>query len=462
VGDDGWDPVREQRVPQEREDVRTAGEDGQARWDGLDLAGRQLVRAGEEWRSELYRIATSQFLRCADVLDLDQERRERLIEPRRALIVVFPVRMNDGSVKSFTGYRVQHTLTMGPTKGGIRYAPDVSLGECAALAMWMTWKCALLGLPYGGAKGGVRCDTNELSPAEIEHITRRFASELIPVIGPNRDIPAPDMATGECEMAWFYDTYSQAMGHSVPGIVTGKPAVLGGTKARRPATGLGVVFVIEAMLERIGWPLRKQRFVVQGFGNVGSVVALELHRRGAKVIGVSDHTCGIVDENGLDIPALVEWVDEHRYLEHAPYGRKVDRRDVLEVPCDVLIPAAIERQITTDNAHKLDCKLIVEAANGPTTPEADEILRERSIPIVPDILANAGGVTVSYFEWVQDQQKYTWDLQQIKDRLRKQMRTATARVAEEADARALDWRTAAMTVAVARVAEAATLRSIYP
>jgi glutamate dehydrogenase (NAD(P)+) len=431
-------------------------------WDEIDVADKNLVRAGEEWHSELYRIASSQFLRCADVLDLDQESRERLLEPRRSLIVVFPVRMDDGSVHSFTGYRVQHTLTMGPTKGGIRYAPGVSLGECAALAMWMTWKCSLLGLPYGGAKGGVRCEPNDLSPNELEHITRRYASELIPVIGPDRDIPAPDMATGEREMAWFYDTYSQAMGHSVPEIVTGKPAVLGGTEARRPATGLGVVYVTQAVLDRLDWDIREQRVVVQGFGNVGSVAALELHRLGATVVGVSDHTCGIVDPKGLDVPAIVEWIAEHRFLENCPIGRQVGRVEVLEQPCDVLIPAAIERQITSENAGNLDCRLIVEAANGPTTPEAERILEERGIRVVPDILANAGGVTVSYFEWVQDQQKYTWEVAQIKDRLRMQLRTATTKVADATARLELDWRTAAMTVAVKRVAEAAKLRAIYP
>jgi glutamate dehydrogenase (NAD(P)+) len=431
-------------------------------WDEIDVADRHLVRAGEEWHSELYRIASSQFLRCADVLELDQESRERLLEPRRSLIVVFPVRMDDGSVRSFTGYRVQHTLTMGPTKGGIRYAQGVSLGECAALAMWMTWKCSLLGLPYGGAKGGVRCEPNELSDNEIEHITRRYAAELIPVIGPDRDIPAPDMATGEREMAWFYDTYSQAMGHSVPEIVTGKPAVLGGTEARRPATGLGVVYVTQAMLDYLDWDLRGQRVVVQGFGNVGSVVALELHHLGAKVVAVSDHTCGIVDEGGLDVPAVADWIRDHRFLEGCGIGEQVGRVDVLETPCDILIPAAIERQITSENAGRLDCKLIVEAANGPTTPEAERILDERGIRVVPDILANAGGVTVSYFEWVQDQQKYTWEVAQIKDRLRMQLRSATQRVADAAGVHDLDWRTAAMTVAVKRVAEAAKLRAIYP
>jgi glutamate dehydrogenase (NAD(P)+) len=431
-------------------------------WDEIDLADRQLVKAGQEWHSELFRIASSQFLRCADVLDLDQESRERLLEPRRSLIVVFPVRMDDGTVRSFTGYRVQHTLTMGPTKGGIRYAPGVSMGECAALAMWMTWKCALLGLPYGGAKGGVRCEPNDLSANEIEHITRRYASELIPVIGPDRDIPAPDMATGEREMAWFYDTYSQAMGHSVPEIVTGKPAVLGGTEARPPATGLGVVYVTQAVLEHLDWELKGLRVVVQGFGNVGSVVAEELHHLGAKVVAVSDHTSGIVDPEGLDIPKVSEWVAENRFLDGCPLGEAVGRVEVLETPCDVLIPAAIERQITGENAGNLDCKLIVEAANGPTTPEAERILDERGIRVVPDILANAGGVTVSYFEWVQDQQKYTWEVAQIKDRLRMQLRTATTKVADAATRLDVDWRTAAMTVAVKRVAEAAKLRAIYP
>lgn len=421
-----------------------------------------LALGGHEWHSELHRIATSQFLRCADVLDLDQELRARLIEPRRSLVAVFPVRMDDGSVRSFAGYRVQHTLTMGPTKGGIRYAPTVSLGECAALAMWMSWKCALLGLPYGGAKGGVRCDPNELSAGELERITRRYASELIPVIGPDRDIPAPDIATGEREMAWLYDTYSQAMGHSVPEIVTGKPAVLGGTETRRAATGLGVVNVIQATLERLGRPLADQRFAIQGFGNVGATVAAELHRLGASVVGVSDHTLGVVDPDGLDIPDLLDWAEQNRHLEGCSAGTPVAPHEVLECPCDVLIPAALERQITERNAARLSCDLVVEAANGPTTPEADVILSRRGIAVVPDILANAGGVTVSYFEWVQDQQRYTWEARHMQERLSAQLRGATECVAAEAERRGLDWRGAAMSVAVSRVAEAAKLRGIYP
>src|SRR4051795_2818597 len=422
--------------------------------DELDLADSQLVRAGAEWHSELYRIASSQFLRCADVLDLDQESRERLLEPRRSLIVGFPVRMDDGSVRSFTGYRVQHTLTMGPTKGGIRYAPEVSMGECAALAMWMTWKCSLLGLPYGGAKGGVRCDTNHLSEHEIERITRRYASELIPVIGPDRDIPAPDMATGEREMAWFYDTYSQAMGHAVPEIVTGKPPILGGTEARRPATGLGVVYVIEGVLERLRRSVRDQRCVVQGFGNVGATAAEELSAIGAKVVAVSDVRGGVVNRDGLSIPALLRWKADHGYVEGFPGGEAVGRADVLEVPCDILVPAALERQITADNVDRVDCRILVEAANGPTTPEAEDALRERGVMVVPDVLANAGGVTVSYFEWVQDQQKYLWDVIEVQERLRRQMRAALARVADAAGRLELerDWRTAALAVAVERVA----------
>jgi glutamate dehydrogenase (NAD(P)+) len=431
-------------------------------WDEIDLADRNLVRAGEEWNSELYRIATAQFDKAAAILNLDQESRVRLREPRRTLTVNFPVRMDDGSVRNFTGYRVQHTLTMGPTKGGIRYAPGVSEGECAALAAWMTWKCALLGLPYGGAKGGVRCDPNLLSDDEIERITRRYASELIPIIGPDRDIPAPDMGTGEREMAWFYDTYSQLMGHSVPEIVTGKPPVLGGTEARRPATGLGVVYVAEAVCERLGTPLRDQRVVIQGAGNVGMVAALELHAIGSTVVALSDYTGGIVAEAGLDVPAVQDWLAEHRTLEGCPLGAPVGRSEVLEVPCDMLIPAALERQITMANASRIDTKIIVEAANGPTTPEAETILADRGILIVPDVLANAGGVTVSYFEWVQDQQKFMWDIIEIQERLRRLLRAAFGRVIEASERLDVDWRTAALSVAVSRVAEAARLRAIYP
>jgi glutamate dehydrogenase (NAD(P)+) len=420
------------------------------------------IHAGREWGSELYRIATDQFARASALLELDAEFRTRLSEPRRSLVVNFPVRLDDGTVIGLTGYRVQHTLTMGPTKGGFRYGPDVSLGECAALAMWMTWKCALLGLPYGGAKGGVRCTPSELSLDERERLTRRYAAELIPVIGPDRDIPAPDMATGEREMAWFMDTYSQMMGHSVFQIVTGKPVALGGTTGRREATGLGVVYVLEAVCERIGLAVRDARVAIQGFGNVGSVAARELHAIGARVVAVSDRTAGLVNDAGLDIDAVERWMAEHHVLAGYPDAREVGPADVLEVPCEIVVPAALERQITEDNAERLQCELVVEAANGPTTPEAESILRDRGILVVPDVLANAGGVTVSYFEWVQSHQRYTWNEIDVQERLRRQLRAAFARVIDAADRLGADWRMAALSVAIERVAEAARLRGIYP
>lgn len=420
------------------------------------------ISSGPEWRSPLYLDACRQLDRAADRLDLDEEARTRLREPRRSLVVNFPVRMDDGRVESFTGYRVQHTLTMGPTKGGLRYAPELSLGECAALAMWMTWKCALLGLPYGGAKGGVRCDPAFLSASERERITRRYASELIPVIGPDRDIPAPDMGTGEREMAWLYDTYSQSVGHSVPEIVTGKPPSVGGTPARQPATGLGVVYAIEGTLERVGQSVGGKTVAIQGFGNVGAVAAARLHQAGARVVAVSDVTGGVVNTRGLDVPALVAHKAEHEFIRDFPGGDAVSPVDVLEVPCDVLVPAALERQIEAHNAPRVSCRLVVEAANGPTTPEAEEILIDRGIRVVPDILANAGGVTVSYFEWVQTRQRYQWDMAETERRLRQQLHRSIHLVAETAERLDVDWRTAALSVSISRVSAAGKARGIYP
>jgi glutamate dehydrogenase (NAD(P)+) len=435
---------------------------GNGGWDDVLAAEPHRLSPGGEWRSELFRIATAQFERAAELLELDQEMRARLIEPRRSLVVNFPVRHDDGSVHAYTGYRVQHTLTIGPTKGGIRYAPGVSLGECAALAMWMTLKCSLLKLPFGGAKGGVRCDPNRLTEDELQRLTRRYVAELFPVIGPDRDIPAPDMATGEREMAWIMDTYSQQVGHSVPEIVTGKPLVLGGTDGRRDATGTGVVFCLEAVLEHLGEEVPGQRVVIQGLGNVGAVVARELYARGAQIVALSDVTAGLADPAGLDVPAVLEWIAAERFLRGCPVGTPIAAHEVLTTPCDVLIPAAIERQIVRANAADLDCRLIVEAANGPTTPEADRILEERGIVVVPDVLANAGGVTVSYFEWVQDQQKFSWEAEEIAARLRRQMRRAFDQVREEGARLDLGWRDAALTVAIRRFAEAARLRAIYP
>jgi glutamate dehydrogenase (NAD(P)+) len=428
----------------------------------LHIEDAEQVDSGREWGAELFRIASDQFARASEMLELDPEFVARLGDPRRSLVVNFPVRMDSGEVRSLTGYRVQHTLTMGPTKGGFRYGPDVSLGECAALAMWMTWKCALLGLPYGGAKGGVRCNPHDLSVAELERLTRRYAAELIPIIGPEKDIPAPDMGTGEREMAWFMDTYSQQVGHSVPGVVTGKPVVVGGTVGRREATGLGVVYVLEAVCDRIGLPLRESRVAVQGFGNVGGVAARELHALGAKVVALSDQLGGLVSQDGLDVMAISDWAAEHGTLAAYPGAKHVGPGDVLEVPCEVLVPAAVERQITDENAGRLQCQLVIEAANGPTTPEAEVILRERGILVVPDVLANAGGVTVSYFEWVQDQQRYSWDELDVQERLRRQLRAAFGRVVDAADRHDCDWRMAALSVAIERVSEAAKLRGIYP
>lgn len=435
---------------------------GSGGWDALLLTGGD-VAPGSEWRSELYAITVEQFNNAADAIGLEPELRTRLLEPRRALVVNFPVRLDDGDVRSFTGYRVQHTLAIGPTKGGIRYAVGVSLGECAALAMLMTFKCALLGLPFSGAKGGVRCDPNRLSVGELERVTRRFAAELIPVIGPDRDIPAPDMGTGAREMAWFMDTYSQQVGYAVPEIVTGKPIVLGGTAGRQAATGNGVVICLEAALERAGRSTPGTRVAIQGFGNVGAVVARELHARGAVIVGLSDVSGGIVDQAGLDVPTILAWsLEGERFLRDWPGGEHISRTEIIEVPCDVLVPAALERQIDADKAHRVQCELIVEAANGPTTPEADAILAARGITVVPDILANAGGVTVSYFEWVQDQQKFFWDGDEVAARMRQLMLAAFDRVIEAADRLDVSWRTAALSVAIERVSEATRLRSLYP
>jgi glutamate dehydrogenase (NAD(P)+) len=420
------------------------------------------VPTGEEWHSPLYAMACRQFARAADVLALDDEVRTRLLEPRRSLVCNFPVKMDSGEVVNLTGYRVQHTLTMGPTKGGLRFAPELGFGECAALAMWMTWKCSLVGLPFGGAKGGVRCDPDALSVDEMERIMRRYAAELLPIVGPDVDIPAPDMGTGEREMAWFYDTYSQSVGYAVPAVVTGKPVSLGGTVGRRDATGLGVVFTIECMFEELEWSLPEHSFVVQGFGNVGSVVAQELHARGAKVVAVSDIRSAITNPHGLDIPAVMRWVSENRYLEGYPEAEPVDGKEMLELACDVLVPAAREEQITEANAERLNCRMVVEGANGPTTPAADRILSDRGVIVVPDILANAGGVIVSYFEWVQSHQKYSWDALEVRERLRAQMRTAFARVRGTADQLGVENRTAALASAISHVSEAAKLRAIYP
>ncbi|HZO07400.1 MAG TPA: Glu/Leu/Phe/Val dehydrogenase [Solirubrobacterales bacterium] len=415
-----------------------------------------------EWQNDLYQMACTQFRGVARTLDLDPDQYTRLIEPRRSLIVNLPIRLDSGELVNFTGYRVQHILTMGPTKGGLRFAPDLTLGQCGALAMWMTWKCALLGLPYGGAKGGVRCDPHALSVDEIERITRRYAAEVNPIVGPDEDIPAPDMGTGEREMAWFYDTYSQAARHAVPACVTGKPVALGGTPGRRQATGLGVVFTLEAALESEERPLEEQSFAIQGFGNVGAVVASELHARGARVVGIGDIGGAVSNPAGLDVPAVARWYFEHDTVAGFPGAETIAREELLELSCDVLVPAALEHQITEANAGRLRCRMVAEGANGPTTPVADEILAERGITVLPDILVSGGGVTVSYFEWVQAHQKYVWTESEIRERLRSQMRQALTSVIGTAEQLDVDLRTGALAVAVRRVAETAKLRAVFP
>src|SRR6185437_3186308 len=353
-----------------------------------------------EWDTHLFRMARAQYEQALPHAGVSEMVAERLSFPERAVIVSVPLRRDGGSVDVFPGYRVQHSTVLGPTKGGIRYDPEVSLGECAALATWMTWKCALLRLPYGGAKGGIRCNPRELSQRELERLTRRFTSELVREIGPETDIPAPDMATNEQTMAWMMDTYSMLKGHAVPEVVTGKPISVGGSIYRREATGAGVVMTAERACERLDMPLPQQRCAVQGFGNVGGVAATELHDKGATVIAVSDISGGVFAPDGLDVPELHAYVAEHGSLEGYDKCARVTNEELLELPCDVLFVAAREDQLTGLNAGRVQTRLVVEGANGPTTIEADAIFADRGIPVVPDILANAGGVTVSYFEWV--------------------------------------------------------------
>ena len=414
-----------------------------------------------EWDTPLFRQALTQFEQAIEHAEVAPEIAERLRHPERALVVSVPVRRDDGSWTVFPGYRVQHSSVLGPTKGGIRYDENVSLGECAALAMWMTWKCALLRLPYGGAKGGVRCNPRALSPNELQGLTRRYTIELLGFIGPQEDIPAPDMATNEQTMAWMMDTYSMQLGYAVPEIVTGKPILLGGSIFRREATGAGVVMVVDRACSRLGWQLAEQRCIVQGFGNVGGVAAEELAERGATVLGVSDISGGVYDENGIDVAAALAWVRAKGSLQGYD-AQHVTNEELLELPCDVLVLAALEDQVTGENAHRLDTKLIAEGANGPTNVEADAILAERGIRVLPDVLTNAGGVTVSYFEWVQDLGRLFWDRTEIRARLADKLGDAFDRVWDLAERSGMSLRTAALVAGINEVAGALEARGIYP
>ncbi|HEX8684555.1 MAG TPA: Glu/Leu/Phe/Val dehydrogenase [Ardenticatenaceae bacterium] len=409
-----------------------------------------------------WHLALEQFDNAVQYLNLEDGIVDFIRMPKRELTVNFPVKMDDESVRVFTGYRVHHNAVRGPTKGGIRYHQDVTLDEVRALAMWMTWKCSLVNIPYGGAKGGIIVDPRTLSQDELESLTRRYTSEISIFIGPDSDIPAPDMGTNPQTMAWLMDTYSMHAGYTVNAVVTGKPVPIGGSLGRADATGVGVMFTARQAMQKIGMPIQGSQVVVQGFGNVGSVSARSMHEIGSKVLAVSDVYGGIYNPNGLDIPALMEHVRQTGKVIDFPGVELVSNEELLALECDVLIPAALENQLTKTNANDIKAKLIVEGANGPTTLEADRILVDKGVTIVPDILANAGGVTVSYFEWVQGLQSFFWSEKEIFARLERIMTSAFEDCWQMAERKKVDMRTAASILAIDRVAEATLLRGIYP
>jgi len=413
-------------------------------------------------KEDPWEMALEQFHRAADYLPLKRGIREFLAYPKRELTVNFPVKMDDGSVKIFTGYRVHHSTVLGPSKGGIRYHPDVTLNEVRALAMWMTWKCAVAGLPYGGAKGGVVCDPKKLSANELENLTRRYATEISVLMGPESDIPAPDVGTNPQVMAWIMDTYSMHRGYSVPAVVTGKPISIGGSQGRFEATGRGCMIVAREGAKYLGIPLQEAKVVVQGFGNVGSVAAYLMHDAGAQVVAVSDSRGGIYNPKGINPREILEHKRKTGSVVDFPGADFVTNEELLELPCDILIPSALEGAITGKNAPKIKARLIVEGANGPTTPEADEILKERGVTVIPDILANSGGVIVSYFEWVQDLQSFFWTEEEINNRLERLMVQSFHHVLETAEKYKVDLRTGAMIRAISRVSDALLTRGIYP
>src|SRR5258705_2416034 len=421
------------------------------------------ARGMEIYDSPMFRMACQQFDLVADHLQISVSERDRIKYPKRALTVALPIHCDDGTVKVFTGFRVQHHLTLGPTKGGLRFHPDVTIGEVAALAMWMSWKCALTGLPYGGAKGGIACDPVKMSNQELERLTRRYTQEMIPFIGPQVDVMAPDLGTNEQVMAWIMDTYSVHAGYTVPGIVTGKPVSLGGSLGRREATGRGVAYLVNRASDTIGLDLSKTTAVVQGYGNVGSIAALSLARYGVKVIGVSDVKGGILNRNGLDLWALEKHVTHTKTVVGFAESEPVTNEQLLVLPCDILVPAAMERQITEANAAKIQCRILAEAANGPVTPEADEILKQSpEIFVIPDILCNAGGVVVSYFEWVQDLQSFFWGETEVVDKLFRILETSYTQILAASRKQKISMRLAALSVGVKRVQEAKRMRGLFP
>ena len=411
----------------------------------------------------VFEMAKRQFHIIADHLAIPVDERERLLMPKRAIAVSCPIHMDDGRTAVFQGFRVQHHLTLGPAKGGTRFAANVDIGEIAALAIWMSWKCALAELPYGGGKGGVAVDPLSLSMRELENLSRRYMEEMIPFVGPRTDIMAPDMGTNEQVMAWFMDTYSMNQGVTIPEIVTGKPVGSGGTLGRREATGHGVAFLAFRALDRLGIAPEKASAIIQGFGNVGTHAALGLAARGVRVIGISDHTVSLHDSRGFDVKAAVAYAERYGVLKGFADAAAVSPRAFLTLPCDVLAPCAVERVIDGEVAEALQCRVIAEGANGPTTPEADARLAERKeIFVVPDILCNAGGVIVSYFEWVQDLQQYFWSRDEVMDRLERALERSWNKVVARAEKDGVSTRTAAMAIGVERVREAKRSRGLFP
>jgi glutamate dehydrogenase (NAD(P)+) len=401
------------------------------------------------------------FDEAASRLNLDPNIYKILRWPNREITLYIPVMMDDGNYQVFTGYRVQHNFARGPAKGGLRYSPDVNLDEVRALAAWMTWKCAVVNIPFGGAKGGIICDPREMSPVELERLTRRYTAELLDFIGPERDVPAPDMNTNEQVMAWMMDTYSMHARHTVTAVVTGKPIEIGGSRGRKEATGRGLMFVCNEACKKFGFRINDTRVVIQGAGNVGGTAALLMHREGYKVIGIADITGSLFNPSGLDVPGVLEYLKEHKTVEGYTAAEHISTASLLELECEVLMPAATENQITTHNADRIRCRILAEGANGPTTADADEIVSAKSIFVIPDILANAGGVTVSYFEWVQDRMGFFWNEKTVNTRLHEIMVSSFNDVVGFADKYRVNTRLAAYMLAIDRVAYDTRLRGIY-
>src|SRR5688572_4239015 len=417
----------------------------------------------EIYKHPTFEMACRQFDVVADRLQIPANDRDRLKYPKRSMTVALPIERDDGRVEVFSGFRVQHHLTLGATKGGLRYHPEVALGEVAALAMWMSWKCALAGLPYGGAKGGIACDPRKLSISELERLTRRFTQEMIPFIGPQVDIMAPDLGTNEQTMAWMMDTYSVHMGHTVPSIVTGKPVGIGGSVGRREATGRGVGYVANRAMDTLKIDAGSATAVVQGYGNVGSITALQLARYGVKIIAISDVYGGIYNPKGIDLCKLDDHLAKTKNVVGFAGVEPITNEELLLMQCDILVPAALERQITEANAAKIKCRILAEAANGPTTPEADRILDQRpEIFVIPDVLCNAGGVIVSYFEWVQDLQSFFWTETEVVDKLYRTMEAAFTQALNTSRKRKISMRMAALSVGIKRVQEAKQMRGLFP